>query len=92
VSNGLASGIVNVDNALSNVLNTRSSIGARLNEIDSLQASGDSIGVQLKQSLSALQDTDYNKAISDLNQQQTTLQAAQKSFAQVSNLSMFTYM
>lgn len=92
VNNGLANGIANLDNALNNVLNYRSSIGSRINELDSLQATGDSIGLQLKQSLSTLQDTDYNKAISDLNLQQTTLQAAQKSFAQVANLSMFTYM
>lgn len=92
VNNGLISGINNLDNALNNILNVRSSIGSRINELDSLQATGDSIGLQLKQSLSTLQDTDYNKAISDLNLQQTTLQAAQKSFAQVANLSMFTYM
>ena len=92
VNNGLSNGIANLDNALNNVLNYRSSIGSRINELDSLQATGDSIGLQLKQSLSTLQDTDYNKAISDLNLQQTTLQAAQKSFAQVANLSMFTYL
>jgi len=39
-----------------------------------------------------LQDVDYNKAITDLTQQQTGLQAAQKSFLQVMNLSIFNYM
>lgn len=92
VSNALNTGIQNLDNALSNVLNVRATLGLRLNEIDALQVTGDNMGLQLKQSLTTLQDTDYNKAISDLNQQQITLQAAQKSFAQVSNLSMFTYM
>ncbi len=92
MNNGLIAGINNLDNALDNVLNFRSSIGSRINELDSLQATGDSMGLQLKQSLSTLQDTDYSKAISDLNLQQTTLQAAQKTFAQVANLSMFTYL
>lgn len=92
VANALNTGIQNLDNALSNVLNVRATLGLRLNEIDALQVTGDNISLQLKQSLTVLQDTDYNKAISDLNQQQITLQAAQKSFTQVSNLSMFTYM
>lgn len=92
ISNGLNTGIQNLDNALSSVLNTRATLGLRLNEIDALQVTGDNMSLQLKQSLTTLQDTDYNKALSDLNQQQITLQAAQKSFTQVSNLSMFTYM
>jgi len=92
ISNGLNTGIQNLDNALSNVLNIRATLGLRLNEIDALQVTGENMSLQLKQTLTTLQDTDYNKAISDLNQQQITLQAAQKSFTQVSNLSMFTYM
>jgi len=91
LTNGLNRGINNLDNALNNVLSVRATLGLRLNEIDSLQVTGEDLGLQLKQTLSQLQDVDYNKAISDLNQQQTTLQAAQKSFTQVSSLSLFTY-
>ena len=91
LTNGLNRGINNLDNALNNVLSVRATLGLRLNEIDSLQVTGEDLGLQLKQTLSQLQDVDYNKAISDLTQQQTTLQAAQKSFTQVSNLSLFTY-
>lgn len=92
LANGLASGIANLDNSLNNVLNTQATQGLRLNEITSLQASGDSMGFQIKQTLSSLQDTNYTTTLSSLSQQQTILQAAQKSFAQVANLSMFTYM
>jgi len=91
LSNGLSRGINNLDNALSNVLTVRATLGLRLNEIDTLQVTGEDMGLQLKQTLSQLQDVDYNKAISDLTQQQVTLQAAQKSFAQVSQLSLFSY-
>ncbi len=91
LTNGLKSGLNNLDNALNNVLNTRATLGLRLNEIDVLQVTGEDLGLQFKQSLSQLQDTDYNKAISDLTQQQTTLQAAQKSFAKVTELSLFNY-
>lgn len=92
LTNGLNTGMNNLDAALSNVLNTRATLGLRLNEIDSLQVTGDNMSLQLKQSLSALQDTNVTQAISDLTQQQTTLQAAQKSFAQIANLTMFTYL
>ncbi|MBI1773596.1 MAG: flagellar hook-associated protein 3, partial [Burkholderiales bacterium] len=47
--------------------------------------------VAFKQDLSALLDLDYAKAITELNQQQTTLQAAQQSFVKTSGLSLFDY-
>jgi flagellar hook-associated protein 3 FlgL len=81
-----------MDNALNNVLTTRASLGSRLNELTALQTTGADLGNQYKQTLSNLQDVDYNKAITDLTQQTTMLQAAQKSFLQVQNLSMFNYM
>lgn len=92
LTNNLNRGLNNLDNALNKVLTTRSSLGLRLNEIDALQTAGDDLGLQFKQALSVLQDVDYNKAISDLTQQQMSLQAAQKSFSQVSSLSLFSYL
>lgn len=85
VQNGL-------DRSLTGVLTTRASLGARMNEVDALKSTGDDLGLQFKQTLSLLQDLDYNKAITDLTRQQTSLQAAQKSFLQVQNLSIFNYM
>lgn len=81
-----------MDRALDNVLTVRASLGARLNELDSLQTSGEDLTLQYKSTLSILQDLDYNKAISDMNQQTISLQAAQKSFKQIADLSMFNYM
>lgn len=88
----LAYSINQVDRALDSVLSSRSSLGVRLNELDALQVSGDDLGVQYQQSLSALQDVDYTKALSDLSQQQVYLQAAQKSFAKVIGLSLFDFL
>lgn len=92
LTNSLNRGLTNLDNALNNVLTVRSSLGLRLNEIDALQTSGDDLGLQFKQILSELQDVDYNKAISDLTQQQISFQAAQKSFLKISELSLFSYL
>lgn len=92
LSNGMNQGLNQLDNALNNVLTVRASLGVRLNELDALQAEGDNLGLQFKQSLSLLQDVDYNKAISDLIMQQTALQAAQQTFSKVSGLSLFNYL
>lgn len=92
LTNSLNNGLTNIDNALNNVLNTQTSLGLRINEINALQSTGSSTGLQLQQTLSTLQDTNATLAISNLTLQQTILQAAQKSFVQVANLSMFTYM
>lgn len=92
LTNSLNYGLNQLDNALNKVLTVRSSLGLRLNEIDALQTSGEDLSLQFKQILSDLQDVDYNKAISDLTQQQIGLQAAQKSFIKVSELSLFSYL
>lgn len=81
-----------IDQGLSNVLNIRATMGSRLRELDALQATGEEVGLQLKQTLSKIQDTDYNKAISELALEQTTLQAAQQSFAKISQMTLFDYL
>jgi flagellar hook-associated protein 3 FlgL len=91
-SSSLDKAISGFDQGLDRILTVRAALGARLNELDSLQATGEDLGLEYKQTLSNLQDLDYNKAISDLNRQTTSLQAAQKSFKQVADLTMFNYM
>jgi flagellar hook-associated protein 3 FlgL len=73
-------------------LGVRATMGARLNELDALNVTGENLGLEYKATLSKIQDTDYNKAISDLTQQQMVLTAAQKSFSQVSKMSLFDYL
>ncbi len=92
LTSSLSKAMSGLDQGLDRVLTVRAALGARMNELDSLQATGEDLGLQYKQTLSTLQDLDYNKAISDLNRQTTSLTAAQKSFKQVAELSMFNYM
>lgn len=89
---GLSAANLSIDKSLDGVLTTRASVGSRLKEIDSLDSVGDDRSLQYKTTLSALQDLDYVKAISDLTQQQLVLDAAQKSFVKTSGLSLFTYL
>ncbi|HZV55632.1 MAG TPA: flagellar hook-associated protein FlgL [Rhodocyclaceae bacterium] len=81
----------NIDHASENVLRVRAEVGSRLSEIDSLSNVNQDLALQYAQTLSNLQDLDYNKALSDLTRKQTELEAAQKSFASTSKLSLFNY-
>lgn len=89
---GLSNAVNVLSHSLDSVLGVRATIGSRLNELDALQLTGESLGLQYKQTLSKIQDTDYTKAISDLTQQNMNLEAAQQTFAKVASLSLFNYL
>lgn len=92
LANGLASATNNLGNALDNTLTVRAGVGSRLSELDSLDTQGGERDTLYAASMSALQDLDYTKAVSDLAKQQVILEAAQQSFAKIANLSLFNYM
>jgi flagellar hook-associated protein 3 FlgL len=81
-----------ISNALENVASTRASIGARLNSLDRQEQTHTDSALELKSTLSAIQDLDYTEAISRFSQQQLSLQAAQQTFSQMKKLSLFNYM
>jgi flagellar hook-associated protein 3 FlgL len=89
---GINHALNSLNNALNSVLTAQASQGSRLNQLKALSDTGSFMDAQYKQTLSNLQDLDYNKALSDLTQQKTTLTAAQQSFVQIENLSMFNYL
>jgi flagellar hook-associated protein 3 FlgL len=88
-TNFLGKELNNLDQALDNISRVRSDVGTRLQELESLTNASEDMQVQHKATLSELQDLDYTAAISEFTQKQVQLEAAQKSFAQVSRLSLF---
>ena len=70
----------------------QATVGTRMRELDSLGSTSSDLDLHYQESLSQLQDLDYAKAISEFTMQQTYLEAAQKSFAQISGLSLFNYL
>ncbi|TAK91775.1 MAG: flagellar hook-associated protein 3 [Burkholderiaceae bacterium] len=82
----------NLDQATDTVLTVRTSIGARLSELDTLKSSNDGVKIQHTQRMSDLQDLDYAQAASDLTHDQLAMQAAQQSFVRISNLSLFNFL
>ncbi len=91
LANILSTTLQSIDNSLEHVLDKQSSIGARLQEIDTLESVGGDQNIQFEQSLSQLQDVDFAKAISDLQRQQLYLQAAQQSYIKISGLTLFNF-
>jgi flagellar hook-associated protein 3 FlgL len=91
LTNGLNKANDNLNSALDNVLSVRASIGSRLKELDYLDSSGQDLDVQYSTTLSQLQDLDMVKAISEFTMQQSTLEAAQKSYKTLTGLSLFNF-
>lgn len=92
LSNELSAVLTSIGQIEENFLRGRTSIGSRLAEVEDLDAVGQNIDLQYSETLSGLQDLDYAEAITRLTRQQTELQAAQQSFARVTQLSLFDYL
>lgn len=91
-NNAMSRTLTDIDQAMNSILVAISGIGARINAIDSQQNVNDAYTLQLRQTLSTVQDVDYASAASQLNTQLLALQAAQQSFVKVQNLSLFNYL
>lgn len=88
----LAVSLQNIDNAMNKVLGVQTSVGARMNFIESTQNENAEIGLINKAMTSSLEDLDYAEALSRLSLQSVVLQAAQQSFVKISGLSLFNLM
>ncbi len=89
---GIAAGLAQLDSGMDHLLNVRSEVGARLNVLDNVAASRESLEVELQTAASQLRDIDPVEAVSRLAIEKAALAAAQKSFAQMSRLSLFDYL
>jgi flagellar hook-associated protein 3 FlgL len=92
LNNLVGNSINNIDQALNQTSNIRSSIGARLNSITTQQSVAGSQQTQLQSSISSLQSLDYASAITTLDQQNTTLSAALQAYTITQGLSLFKYL
>lgn len=90
--NTLSSSMRELDNSLDNVLTTRASVGARLNELDTVDAVAGNRMLNYQQTMSGLVDLDFVQAVSEYTLRQVGLQAAQKTFVDISKLSLFNYL
>ena len=85
----IANSLINLDNAQESIILKQTELGGRMNAVESTKSFLEDSSVYSNEIRSQLQDVDYAEAISTLSFQSFVLQAAQQSFAQVSQLSLF---
>jgi flagellar hook-associated protein 3 FlgL len=92
ISSQIGGALQQIDNAISNMSNVSASAGARINSITSSQGAAQTLQTNLTTSVSQLSDVDYAAAITQLNTEEISLQAAQASYASIARLSLFNYL
>ncbi len=66
--------------------------GSRLAKLDGQQTANDASSLITKTSLSSLQDTDMEKAVTELKQKLLSLEASQASFVKITEATLFNYL
>jgi flagellar hook-associated protein 3 FlgL len=89
--NDIRRGAGEMDNLQQGVSLAQAQIGTNLNVVDQQTAVLEDTTLNLKTTLSSIEDLDYASAITKMNQQMMSLEAAQASFAKVSQLNLFNY-
>ncbi|MDC1299724.1 flagellar hook-associated protein FlgL [Pseudomonadales bacterium] len=92
LSNHLTQSLQEMDLVLDKFLSVRSSLGSRLQELDTAKGQNADEDLRLQRSVGALKDLDYAEAVSRLNMQMTGLQAAQQAYVKVQGLSLFNFL
>jgi flagellar hook-associated protein 3 FlgL len=78
--------------AVAHMGDVQASVGSRVDVITSAQSSAQTQQTNLQSSVSSLQDVDYAAAVTQLNTEEVSLQAAQESYASLAKLSLFNYL
>jgi len=89
--NDIRRGIGELDTLKEGVSLVQAQIGTNLNVVDQQTSVVEDTTLNLKTTLSSIEDLDYASAITKMNQQMLSLEAAQSSFAKISQLNLFNY-
>jgi flagellar hook-associated protein 3 FlgL len=81
--------LAEIDQSMATINTQRAIVGARLSQIENITDINKDLMFQLQSTLSNTRDTDFVETISQFNQQIIALEAAQKVFLRVSDLSLF---
>ncbi|HEY8519049.1 MAG TPA: flagellar hook-associated protein FlgL [Gammaproteobacteria bacterium] len=91
-SHAVTTAVQNLDQALGRVLELRTGVGARLNTLEQWQNANADELLELRSSLSEIEDLDYAEAVSRFRLQQVALEAAQAAQVQLAGLSLFNFL
>ena len=84
--------LTDVQLAMDNIIETRTTVGGRLNAVEEQQAVNADLKLSLEIHRAEERDLDYTEAISRFESQMTALQAAQQAYVKVKGLSLFNYL
>jgi flagellar hook-associated protein 3 FlgL len=84
--------LAQIEQSNDHLLSVRAQIGVRLSATEGAQEALADRKIELESTTSQLRDLDYAEAITRMNQQLVGLQAAQASYSQISQLSLFDYL
>ena len=90
--NAMNRSITDLNQTLDNILAVRGNIGARLNALDSQENINEAYKLQIREILSNVEDLDFAEAVSRLNLELTGLEASQKAFTRVQDISLFNFL
>jgi flagellar hook-associated protein 3 FlgL len=90
--NALNTQFANLDQSIDTLTRARAGIGARMNALDQQAALNDDLTLQYKSTLSDVQDLNYYDAVSKLNLQSASLQAAQLTYSKLQGSTLFDYL
>ena len=88
---GIQRGIGEVDSLHQGMTLAQANVGTDMNVVELQTTVIQDTTLNLKTNLSNLEDLDYTTAITQMNKQLLALEAAQSSFAKISQLSLFNY-
>ncbi|KTC79837.1 flagellar hook-associated protein FlgL [Legionella cherrii] len=83
--------LVQLDSALSTILDARANLGARLNQLEHADVANTDLIEQSKITLKRLQEVDPIVAASEFKQELYNLEVAQQSFVMIQGLSVFNF-
>jgi len=90
--NAINRSLVDLTQSLNNILEVRANIGGRLNSLDSQETINEAYKLQIREILSNVEDLDFAEAVSRLNLELTGLEASQKAFTRVQDISLFNFL
>lgn len=89
--NTVSQDLASLQQGLNHVIDVQAGVGSRLQAIQSQQTEQQNWGTQLQTTQGQLQNVNVAQAVSNYQQQLTSLQAAEQTYVQVEGLSLFKY-
>lgn len=92
MTNGINQGLLDIDEAIGNILDIRTQVGSRLAVIEDQVDNNGAYALTTRDTLASIEDLDYAEAISRLSLESTVLEAAQQSFIRTQGISLFNFL